>query len=216
MNLMDLYVNAIDQLVEKTLTPAEKKKKEEIAKAIERDNPEMPMDKKMAIATATAKKVAEENEIEEGSGSYRGYDNSVSDRARLRQMNTIDSKSHTKLSSGASYVMYINGKVWKDSTTKKPKEFKTYDQGKKAGETIKSKKPDSKIAVLPFDSYKTFGDTYKPHLKEETGDKKEYQKFFQSALKKFGIKSPSELSGDKEKEFYDYVDANWDGDNESD
>lgn len=44
---------------EKTLTPAEKKKREEIAKAIERDNPKMPMDKKMAIATATAKKVAE-------------------------------------------------------------------------------------------------------------------------------------------------------------
>ena len=45
--------------VEKTLTSAEKKKKEEIAKAIERDNPDMPMAKKMAIATATAKKVAE-------------------------------------------------------------------------------------------------------------------------------------------------------------
>lgn len=44
---------------EKTLTPAEKKKREEIAKAIERDDPKMPMDKKMAIATATAKRVAE-------------------------------------------------------------------------------------------------------------------------------------------------------------
>jgi len=46
-------------LQEKTLTPAEKKKREEIAKAIERDEPDMPMDKKMAIATATAKRVAE-------------------------------------------------------------------------------------------------------------------------------------------------------------
>ena len=53
-------------LEEKTLTPAEKKKREEIAKAIERDNPDMPMAKKMAIATATAKKVAEEvEELEE-------------------------------------------------------------------------------------------------------------------------------------------------------
>ena len=48
------------ELDEKTLTPAEKKKREDVAKAIERDNPDMPMDKKMAIATATAKKVAEE------------------------------------------------------------------------------------------------------------------------------------------------------------
>ena len=44
----------------KTLTPAEKKKREEIAKAIERDNPGMDMSRKMAIATATAKRVAEE------------------------------------------------------------------------------------------------------------------------------------------------------------
>lgn len=48
---------------EKTLTPAEKKKREEIAKAMERDNPGMDMKKKMAIATATAKRVAEGAEI---------------------------------------------------------------------------------------------------------------------------------------------------------
>jgi hypothetical protein len=51
-----------DSLDEKTLTPAEMKKREEVAKAIERENPNMPMSKKMAIATATAKKVAEETE----------------------------------------------------------------------------------------------------------------------------------------------------------
>ena len=50
---------------EKTLTPAEKKKREEIAKAMERDNPGMPMAKKMAIATAQAKKVAEETSLSE-------------------------------------------------------------------------------------------------------------------------------------------------------
>jgi hypothetical protein len=46
-------------LREKTLTPAEKKKREEIAKAMEKDDPGMDMSKKMAIATAQAKKVAE-------------------------------------------------------------------------------------------------------------------------------------------------------------
>ena len=30
-------------------------------------------------------------------------------------------------------------------------------------------------------------------------------------MKKFGIKSPAELKGPKEKEFYNYVDANWKG-----
>jgi len=48
-------------LDEKKLTPAELKKREKIAKSIERDNPSMPMDKKMAIATVAAKRVAEMN-----------------------------------------------------------------------------------------------------------------------------------------------------------
>ena len=47
-------------ITEKTLTPAEKKKREEIAKAIERDQPGIDMSRKMAIATATAKRVAED------------------------------------------------------------------------------------------------------------------------------------------------------------
>jgi hypothetical protein len=51
-----------EQVDEKHLTPAELKKREEVAQAIDRKNPNMPMGKKMAIATATAKKVAEEVE----------------------------------------------------------------------------------------------------------------------------------------------------------
>lgn len=52
-------MKTLKELREKTLTPAEKKKREEIAKSMEKDNPDMPMGKKMAIATATAKRVAE-------------------------------------------------------------------------------------------------------------------------------------------------------------
>ena len=52
-------VGLVEALEEKTLTPAELKKREEIAKAIERENPDMPMPQKMAIATAQAKKTAE-------------------------------------------------------------------------------------------------------------------------------------------------------------
>ena len=55
---------------EKHLTPAEMKKREQIAKAMGRENPKMDMSKKMAIATASAKKVAEEVEqIDEISSS---------------------------------------------------------------------------------------------------------------------------------------------------
>jgi hypothetical protein len=64
-----IHIKAVEELMkdevnEKTLTPAEKKKREEVAKAIERENPNMPMDQKMAIATATAKKVAEDVQTE--------------------------------------------------------------------------------------------------------------------------------------------------------
>lgn len=50
---------------ERKLTPDELKKREKVAKAIERDNPDMPMDKKMAIATATAKKSTKENYVKD-------------------------------------------------------------------------------------------------------------------------------------------------------
>ena len=47
-------------------------------------------------------------------------------------------------------------------------------------------------------------------------DKERYQKFFKAALKKFGVTSPGELEGEKKKEFFDYVDKNYEADNESD
>ena len=50
MNLFHLR----NKLDEKHLTPAEMKKREEVAKAIHRENPGMPMGMKMAIATKTA------------------------------------------------------------------------------------------------------------------------------------------------------------------
>jgi hypothetical protein len=55
-------------------------------------------------------------------------------------------------------------------------------------------------------------DTYKEMLE---GTKAEYKKFFDGALKKFGIDSPADLKTPEEKKkFYDYIDANWEGENE--
>ena len=55
---------------EKKLTDAELKKREEIAQAIAKEHPEMEMSKKMAIATAQAKKVAEEVDSLEEASNY--------------------------------------------------------------------------------------------------------------------------------------------------
>ena len=43
-----------------------------------------------------------------------------------------------------------------------------------------------------------------------------YEKFFASAMKKFGVSSPIELSPDDTKKFFNYVDKNWEAEEESD
>ena len=48
----------------------------------------------------------------------------------------------------------------------------------------------------------------------QSGDKEAYKKFFDAALKKFKASSPADLKGDQKKKFFDYIDANWEGDNE--
>jgi hypothetical protein len=68
-------VKTLKQILgEKHLTPNEMKKREEIAKGIEKSSPNMPMGKKMAIATAKAKQVTEEALLESES-SAATYDN---------------------------------------------------------------------------------------------------------------------------------------------
>ena len=52
--------------------------------------------------------------------------------------------------------------------------------------------------------------------KHKTGDKESYRDFVNKTLKMFGVNSPAELSADKKKEFYDYLDKNWIGDHEKD
>ena len=63
------------------------------------------------------------------------------------------------------------------------------------------------IAAEMFGGCKTCNE---PTLEE--GSAEEYKVFFKSALKKFGVSSPSELESDAErKKFFDYVDKNWKG-----
>jgi len=51
---------------------------------------------------------------------------------------------------------------------------------------------------------------------EESEKQKKYQAFFNKSLKKFGVKSPDELDNEKKKEFFDYIDKNYEADKESD
>ena len=51
-------------------------------------------------------------------------------------------------------------------------------------------------------------------VREASGDKEAYKKFFDAALKKFDAKSPGEMDDEKKKKFFDYIDKNWEGDDE--
>ena len=66
---------------------------------------------------------------------------------------------------------------------------------------------------MSHDEWEASQDTPKD---EATGDKEAYKKFFNAKLKKYGVKSPAELSDDEKKKFYDEIDAEWEGDNEED
>ena len=44
---------------------------------------------------------------------------------------------------------------------------------------------------------------------EEEGDKEDYMKFFAGKLKKYGVKSPAELSDEDKKKFFNEIEKDW-------
>ena len=56
----------------------------------------------------------------------------------------------------------------------------------------------------------------KEETDEQSEKQKKYRAFFDKALKKFGVKSPAELEGEKKKEFFDFVDKNYEAEDEAD
>ena len=107
-------VGLVEALEEKTLTPAEKKKREEIAKAIERENPDMPMPQKMAIATAQAKKTAEAyeevalDEAMSASSIEKAMRKALKDRGNYKNgkvnWNFIDADTYMEVKPGRAQV----------------------------------------------------------------------------------------------------------------
>ena len=106
----------------------------------------------------------------------------------------------------------------KESLIQKVKEYITKDGSRKkcaGGDSRRTENHDcDKVhSGMTHDEWEASKDTPKD---EATGDKKAYQAFFNAKLKKYGVKSPDELSGEDKKKFYDEIDAEWEGDNEED
>ena len=93
------------------------------------------------------------------------------------------------------------------------KEFKAKHAVKKSGST-EAGTVAKEGRVVYLDEPDEIQTEAEEEPKEESEKQKKYQAFFQKALKKFGVKSPAELEGDKKKEFFDYVDKNYKSDDE--
>ena len=53
-------------------------------------------------------------------------------------------------------------------------------------------------------------------LEADTVQEGSYEDFFKSALKKWGVSEPDQLDDEEKTKFFNYVDANWSGENETD
>ena len=106
----------------------------------------------------------------------------------------------------------------KESIVQKVIEYITKDGARKkcaGGDSRRTENHDcDKVhSGMSHDEWEASQDTPKD---EATGDKAAYKKFFDAKLKKYGVTSPADLTGDDKKKFYDEIDAEWEGDNEED
>ena len=153
---------------EKTLTPAEKKKREEIAQAMERDNPGMDTSKKMAIATATAKRVAENVKQK---GKIIGF----RDQFKSRDVAASEGQRAMKKLGGISFSVYkaTNGlwayKVFGGSSTKTESHDQLDELSKKTlGNYIRAAGPDREAKLKKAQQHTNTGH----QLKQYADDKK--------------------------------------------
>jgi len=149
----------------------------------------------------------------------------------FKDLHTKDVKVHTEKKKNVKEVDEPTAKGEKDFKDLHLKDLEVYteklDPKADASEWIedflksdapqfkgKSKEERKEMALAAYYSAREKAGLKEGADKDVKGDKEAYQKFFQGMLKKFGVKSPAELSGDKEKEFYDAIDAGWKADDE--
>ena len=119
---------------------------------------------------------------------------------------TASNKEEHESYSAKGYTHTKPVKEVDEPKAKGEKEFKDKHTIKKSGMN-----PDGSVTKEAAN-----GDKEEADEAELSPKQKKYQAFFQKALKKFGVKSPTELDKEKRKEFFDYVDKNYEADNEED
>ena len=85
------------------------------------------------------------------------------------------------------------------------------DMGHILGRYYEIHEPGHEEDQVEGKSYRDGGELEADAVQEGT-----YEDFFQSALNKWGVAAPDDLDDEEKVKFFNYVDANWSGENESD
>lgn len=185
-----------------------KPKKEEVKEEIEQEIAEITalveeLDEGILgnIAKAAGKTVAK---------GVRKVGKAVKDKIKDRAKKSFIGKAVKKVKSGISKVKTVGKKIKKAVKTGQAYGDQ-YDPMLEKLEVLETRL--NQYNSVPLEEWYELAEEC-GLLNEASGDKEAYQKFFNKALKKFKVGSPAELKGDQKKKFYDYVDANWEGDNE--
>ena len=141
-------------------------------------------------------------------GNFNSFGNEIYREGNLRQL----AEKLSRLAETAKQHTLQETEDWFDKITvnRNMKELTGLSNqfGKIANE---AKSLQQRMGALYEDMGNILGRYYEigESVSEETGDKDEYQKFFMTALKKFGVSEPDELDDDKKKELFNYVDNNY-------
>lgn len=153
-----------EEVKEAKMTPAQLKKREEVAKAMEREHPGMPMAKKMAIATSVALKeegiLKPVNKITDAGRFGVQNPNKASDGLRVKDKNTGDN-IHIGL-----------GKPYKATVTSSSGEKKTFNSSSDLKSHLNQKKSGMSESVIGSYSRASIidrvVDKYVPNIVEKT------------------------------------------------
>ena len=185
-----------------------KSKKEEVKEEIEQEIAEITalveeLDEGILgnIAKAAGKTVAK---------GAKKVGSAIKDKIKAKAKKSFIGRAVKKVKSGISKVKSVGSKIKKAVKTGQAYGDQ-YDPMLEKLEVLETRL--NQYNSVPLEEWYELAEE-RGMLNEASGDKEAYQKFFNGALKKFKVGSPAELKGDQKKKFYDYIDANWEGDNE--
>ena len=134
----------------------------------------------------------------------------MSEDTQPTELEAVTEAKVKKLSSkeeAAVLKLISKTKTTKEAAAKVAKEMKISD--KEASAVVK-------MVMSQYESAEVAEDVVESVVISEEDKQAKYQAFFKKAMKKFGIDDITDLKGDKKKEFFDYVDDNYEAEGEVD